>query len=223
MPAETLERVRGQASAGMAPETGALYQPARQGPPGRGQPATRYSKCQEGSFIERQEGRGREPPLRARGALRARRHQRRRRSGAGREPALLRPRLRRQQERGGAGGGARRSQGADHEGGAAAGHHPRGAASRIRPGAVPAAVAGPAHGPRVRAPPHDGRAGARLGGPLQELRAAARGLCLAGSGAPGDRPRRGRRSPPSCSIPTCSRPWRRTSPSSRWCSPCTRA
>ena len=35
--------------------------------------------------------------------------------------------------------------------------------------------------------------------------------------------RRRARSPPSCSIPTCSRPWRPTSPSSRWCSPCTRA
>ena len=41
------------------------------------------------------------------------------------------------QECGGAGGGAGRPQGADHEGGAAAGHHPRGAAGRIRAGARP--------------------------------------------------------------------------------------
>ena len=48
------------------------------------------------------------------------------------EPAAVRPRCRRQQERGGAGGGARRPEGADHEGGAADGHHPRGSAGRIR-------------------------------------------------------------------------------------------
>ena len=35
--------------------------------------------------------------------------------------------------------------------------------------------------------------------------------------------RRHARWPPSCSIPTCSRPWRRTSTSSRSCSRCTRA
>ena len=80
--------------------------------------------------------------------------------------------------------------GPDHEGGAADGHHPRGAAARVRRGAVPAAVAGPADGPGVRAPAHDGGAGARLGRPLPELRAAAGGLGLAGPGAPRDRARR---------------------------------
>ena len=50
-------------------------------------------------------------------------------------------------------------------------------------GAVPAAVAGPADGAGVRAPAHDGRARARLGRPLQELRAAAGGLRLARPGA----------------------------------------
>ena len=50
--------------------------------------------------------------------------------------------------------------------------------------AVPAAVAGPADGPGLRAPAHDGRARARLGRALQELRAAAGGLRLARPGAP---------------------------------------
>ena len=188
-----------------------------------GRPATRYSTVPGGTRLNDTQGRGTEPALGAGGALCAGRHQRRRGGGPGREPAPVRPRARRQQERGGAGGGARRPQGPDHEGGAAAGHHPRGAAARVRAGAVPAAVAGPAHGAGVRAPAHDGRAGARLGRPLQELRAAAGGLRVARPGASRGRPRRHARSPPSCSIPTCSRRWRRTSPSSRWCSPCTRA
>ncbi len=88
------------------------------------------------------------------------------------------------QECGGAGGSAGRPQGADHEGGAADGHHPRGVAARVRTGAGPAAVAGPAHGSGLRAPAHGGRAGAGLGCPLQELRAAAGGFRLARPGAP---------------------------------------
>ena len=50
-------------------------------------------------------------------------------------------------------------------------------------GPVPAAVAGAAHGAGVRAPAHAGRAGAGLGAAVQELRAAAGGLGLAGTGA----------------------------------------
>ena len=46
---------------------------------------------------------------------------------------------------------------------------------------------------------------------LQELRAAAGGLRLARPGAPRRSAMTARRSPPSCSTPTCSRPWRRIS------------
>ena len=99
---------------------------------------------------------------------------------------------RRRQERGGPGRGAGRPQGPDHEGGAAAGHHPRGAAGRIRAGAVAAAVAGAAHGAGLRAPAHGGRAGAGVGGALQELRAAAGRLGLAGPGASRALPHDGR-------------------------------
>ena len=110
--------------------------------------------------------------------------------GARRRPAAARPRGGRCHQCGGAGGGAGRPQGADHEGGAAAGHHPGGAAGGIRAGAVPAAVAGAAHGAGVRAPAHGGGAGRGVGLALQELRAAAGGLRVAGPGASRRRPRR---------------------------------
>ena len=61
---------------------------------GRRAPATRYSRA-GGLPLERPQGRGGEPALRAGGALRAGRHQRRRGGGAGCGPAAAGPRRRR--------------------------------------------------------------------------------------------------------------------------------
>ncbi len=157
--------------------------------PGRSRSATRYCLGAGGPF-ERQARRGREPPLGTGRALHAGRHQRRGGGGARRQPAPVRPRCRRHQECGRTRRGARRPEGPDHEGGPADGHHPRGAAAGVRRGAGAAAIAGPADGAGLRAPAHDGGAGARLGGPLPALRAAAGGLGVARPGAPRDRARR---------------------------------
>ena len=126
---------------------------------------------------------GREPLQRAGGPLRQGRHQRRRGGSTGGEPAAVRHGCRRQQERGSSGGSPRRPEGSDHEGGAADGHHPRGAAGRICRAALPATVAGPADGASLRAPAHDRRAWDRLAKPLSQLRAAVGGLCLPRPGA----------------------------------------
>ena len=66
-------------------------------------------------------------------------------------------------ERAGARGGARRAQGPDHEGGAAARHHPRCAAAGIRHRADQAAKPGAADGLGLRQAPHEGRARAPTG------------------------------------------------------------
>ena len=84
-------------------------------------------------------------------------------------------------------GGARRPQGAADEGRPAARDDPRGAAQGVRRRARPAAVAGAADGPAVRAPPHGGRARAGLAREVRRLRARRRGRRLARPGPSRDR------------------------------------
>ena len=82
---------------------------------------------------------------------------------------------------------------------------------------------GAADGGGLRQAADAGRARARLAGALRLLRPASPPPPPR-SGRSTARPRRtARRSPASCSIRTCSRPWRRTSASSRSPSPCTAA
>ena len=125
--------------------------------------------------------------LRPRGALCARRRQ----HGRGRRPhgrrAPVRLEGRGRIERGGAGPGARRPQGADHEGGAAARHHPGPAAARIR------GRTAEAPDPRRRRwaaafvqAAHAGGARAGLAGPLRLLRSQAGRRGLARPGPPRD-------------------------------------
>ena len=127
--------------------------------------------------------RDRKRPDRPRRPLCARRHERRRRGGAHRRCALSRHRSRSRQERHGAGRGARRAEGPDHEGGAAARHHPRRAAAGIRQRTDQAAEPGAADGLGLRQAAHEGRARPRLAEKVRKLRASPgrRGFARAGA------------------------------------------
>ena len=113
---------------------------------------------------------GEEPLQRPRAPLRQSRRQCRRRRRAHRRTALVRARGRARQGRRRARRGARRAERPDHEGGAAARHHPRGAAGRICRRARSASKSGAADGLAVRPAAHGGGAWTRLGG---EVRAAS--------------------------------------------------
>ena len=123
----------------------------------------------------------------------------------------------------GAGGGARRPQGADHEGGAAHGHHPGRAAAGIRRRAEQAAEPGAADGLGLRQAAHDGRAWRRLAAEIRRASSIIRrrrrrsGRCIARARTTA------RRWPASCNIPTCSRRSKPTSSSSTCSSPSTAA
>ena len=104
-----------------------------------------------------------------------------------------------------AGRGARRPEGPDHEGGAAARHHPRSAAAGIHHRADQAAEPGAADGLGLRQAPHAGRARRRLAEQIRKLRASSGGGRFARPGAPRARRTTARNWPASCSTPTCSR------------------
>ena len=92
---------------------------------------------------------------------------------------------------------------------------PDAAAAGICRRAAEAAERGAADGRGLRQAPDAGRARAGLAGALRLLRPQPGGRRLARPGASRDAPRTARRSPASCSIPTCSRPSRPTCSSSR--------
>ena len=101
--------------------------------------------------------------------------------------------------------------GPDHEGGAAARHHSRPDAARIRRGAAEAAERGAAHGRGLRQAAHAGGARAGLAGAASARSISSPPPPPRSAKSTARRRRTARRSPASSNIPTCNRPWRRTS------------
>src|SRR4029077_17077114 len=125
-----------------------------------------------------------EPLLRPRGALCARRYQHGRGCGEVRGEPAVRTWPRSRQERVRSGGGTWRAEGPDHEGRAADGDHPGSAAARIRRETAKTAERRAADGLAVREAAHDRGAWLRLAGEIRRVRAQARRRRLARAGAP---------------------------------------